>query len=229
MHEFASILFAAAGGALPALAWLWFWLREDKHPEPRSLLALAFFVGMLTVVVTIPAQKFAATLITSTTYVFIAWSFIEEIFKYSAARIAILWRKDVDEPIDTVIYMITVALGFAAVENALFLLSPLSGSGFMSIFLTGNLRFIGATLLHVLSSAVIGIFLALSFYKRPRERAFYACLGVILAAVLHSTFNFFILHTSDQNLFRTFAMVWVGVIAVLAILEYVKYVRRCRI
>ena len=39
----------------------------------------------------------------------------------------ILWRRDVDEAPDYVIYMITVALGFAAAENMLFLFSPLDG------------------------------------------------------------------------------------------------------
>lgn len=230
MSEFGSILLAAAGGALPALAWLWFWLREDrKHPEPRQLIALAFFMGMVTVALTIPLQKAAAGIIVGSTGVFIAWSFIEEILKYVVARATILWRKDVDEPIDVVIYMIALALGFAATENALFLLSPLAGDGFISTFLTGNLRFVGATLLHVLSSAIVGIAIALSFYKRPRTRFLFAVGGVILAAVLHSGFNFFILQSSDQSLFRTFAGVWLGVVIVLCVLEYVKYVRRCKI
>ena len=230
MSEFGAIALASLGGALPALAWLWFWLREDsKHPEPRHIIALAFFVGMVTVAVTIPVQKGAAAFITGTTYVFIAWSFIEEILKYAAARFTILWRKEVDEPIDAVMYMITLALGFAAVENTLFLLSPLAGNGLLDTLLTGNLRFVGATLLHVFTSAVVGLFIALSFYKKPHLRLWYAIAGVILASILHSGFNFFILNSSDQNLFRTFAMVWIGVVVVLAILEYIKRTQRCRI
>ncbi len=221
---------ATAGGALPALAWLWFWLREDsKHPEPRQLIALAFFMGMVTVVFAIPLQKGAAAFITASSLVFVAWSFIEEILKYVVARATILWRKDVDEPIDVVIYMIALALGFAAAENALFLLSPLGGDGFWNTFLTGNLRFVGATHLHVLSSAVVGVFIAISFYKKPSTRLLYAIFGVITAATLHSGFNFFIMQSSDQNLFRTFAGVWVGVVILLCVLEYIKRIHRCRI
>ncbi len=226
MGEFAPVLLAAVGGAFPALAWLWFWLREDsKHPEPRQLIALAFFMGMLTVAITIPVQKAVELIITDTTYKFIAWSFIEEILKFLVASAAILWRKDVDEPVDPVMYMITLALGFAAVENTLFLLSPLAGNTLLEAALTGNLRFIGATLLHVFTSAVVGLFIAMSFYKRPRTRRYYAFAGVLTASILHSMFNFFILTTADQNLFRTFAFVWLGVIAVLAVLEYVKRIK----
>ncbi len=223
MGEFPAILWATAGGVFPALAWLWFWLREDrKHPEPKRLLAFAFLAGMVTVGVTIPIQQFAAGFLVSTTIVFTVWSFIEEILKYFAARITVLGRREDDEPIDPVIYMVTVALGFAAAENALFLLSPLSGETFTQTLMTGNLRFVGAMLLHVLSSAVIGVAIGLAFYKSKRKRRLFTFAGVILAGVLHSAFNFLILNTAEERLLWTFGCVWIGLIVLLAVLEYIK-------
>lgn len=219
-------LAAIAGGILPALAWLWFWRREDsKHPEPRRLIALAFLAGMVTVAVVIPIEKGVAPYLASQTLIFIAWSCIEEIFKFIGAAVTVLYRRDDDEPIDPVIYMVTVALGFAAAENTLFLLSPLAGETVMQTIMTGNLRFVGATLLHVLSSAIIGIALGATFYKSKRIHFTVALLGIILACVLHATFNFFILNTADADLLKTFSFVWLGVIALLAALEYVKRVR----
>ncbi len=231
MHGLEVVLASVAGGVLPALAWLWFWRREDAaHPEPRKLIALAFFAGMVTVAVVIPMERFVqpylivmgGAMVTGQTLVFTAWSFIEEIMKYFAARFTVLKRREDDEPIDPVIYMVTVALGFAAAENTLFLLSPLGGDGFVQTFITGNLRFIGATLLHVLSSAVIGVALALSFYKSRKIKRHNIFLGVILAGLLHSAFNFFILNAAEESLFRTFSFVWLGVIALLGVLEYIK-------
>ena len=221
--EVMSIAAAAAGGILPALAWLWFWRREDSaHPEPRRIIALAFFTGMITVALAIPLEQYVATLITNQTLIFTAWSAIEEILKFSVALIAVLWRKDNDEPIDAVIYMVTVALGFSAVENTLFLWSPLSGNTIFQTIITGNLRFVGATLLHVLSSATIGVALALTFYKSRSMKIVYGIGGVILAIVLHSSFNFLILNTPQSDLLRTFVFVWIGVVVLLAALEYVK-------
>lgn len=223
MNELTPFLGAIAGGLFPALAWLWFWLREDApHPEPRRLIALAFFAGMVTVIVVIPIQKFVAVYLTTQTLVFIAWSTIEEVMKYLAARVTVLRRREDDEPIDPVIYMVAVALGFAALENALFILSPLAGETVLQSVLTGNLRFVGATLLHVLSSAVVGVALALSFYKSRSEKRLYVFGGVILASALHSAFNFLILNTAEEHLLRIFGVVWLGVIALLAVLEYIK-------
>lgn len=230
MDQFYPIIAAIAGGILPALAWLWFWTREDaKNPEPRRLLALAFLAGMVTVAVVIPVEKYVAGYIASQTLVFFAWSCIEEIAKFGAAFLTVLERSDDDEPIDPVIYMVTVALGFAAAENTLFLLSPLAGSTVLQTVLTGNLRFVGATLLHVLSSAVIGVALALSFYMTRKAKRRFALLGVILACILHATFNFFILNTAEGDLLRTFSFVWLGVIALLAAIEFIKRLRPGRV
>jgi protease PrsW len=223
VSEFVHIGAAAAGGVLPALAWLWFWRREDsKHPEPRKLIALAFFAGAVAVALVIPLEKLAASYLASQTIIFTCWSAIEEITKYIAARFTVLNRREDDEPIDPVIYMVTVALGFAAAENTLFLLSPLAGSTFLETVVTGNLRFVGATLLHVLSSAVIGVALGIAFYKSRRTKRIFVFCGVILAILLHSLFNFLILNTPESDLLRTFGYVWVGLIALLAVLEYVK-------
>ncbi len=223
MSEFTPILGALAGGIFPALAWLWFWRREDApHPEPRKLIALAFFAGMCAVAIVIPIQKFVAVYLVSQTAIFTAWSAIEEIMKYFVARITVLGRREDDEPIDPIIYMVAVALGFAAVENTLFLLSPLAGETFQETVITGNLRFVGATLLHVLSSAAIGLALSLSFYKKKSQRRLYATVGVILAISLHSLFNFLILNTAEEHIMRTFGLVWLGLVGLLAVLEYVK-------
>ena len=223
MSELTTIVAAAAGGVLPALAWLWFWLREDsKNPEPRRLIALAFVAGMVCVAVAVPLEKAVQPFLVTEVLVFSAWSVIEEILKYLFAYASVLRRRDNDEPIDPVIYMVTVALGFAATENVLFLLSPLSGETLMQTIITGNLRFVGATLLHVISSAAIGVAIGLAFYKPAKMRRYAAFVGVILASLLHAGFNFFILKAPEETLLRTFGFVWVGVIVLLAVLEYVK-------
>ena len=68
------------------------------------------------------------------------------------------------EPIDAMIYCIVVALGFAALENTFFIMDPLLNGEVTKGLLTGNMRFIGSTLVHIVSSASIG-FAALGLLK----------------------------------------------------------------
>lgn len=219
-----TILYALLGGLIPALLWLWFWRREDRlHPEPRRLILLAFIMGMLTIPFVVPIQKYTASIFSGGLLILI-WAAIEEIFKYSFAYFSVLRNKEMNEPIDAVMYMITIALGFAALENTLFLIEPLQEGRFIESIITGNFRFFGATLLHVLSSATVGVFIAFSFYKRKAKKRLYTTIGIILAILLHTLFNFSIINSNGTNMLLVFAFVWAGIIMLLLALERIKFI-----
>src|SRR3989344_6088810 len=107
MFEITPAIAALAGGSLPALAWLWFWRREDSaHPEPRRLIALAFLAGMTAVAVAIPLEKYAATFLASSVATCAAGPAIGNFVKFLAGRFTVLKRREDEEPIDPVIYMV---------------------------------------------------------------------------------------------------------------------------
>ncbi|OHA18868.1 MAG: hypothetical protein A2836_00460 [Candidatus Taylorbacteria bacterium RIFCSPHIGHO2_01_FULL_45_63] len=227
------------GGIAPALLWLWFWLSEDKkHPEPKLLILFAFISGMIAVPLVVPFEKFVFThllggieieLAIKTSFfsailAVILWAALEELFKLTAAYFSVLTKKDVDEPTDFVIYLITAALGFAAMENSFFLANPLLDGKIIGSILTSDLRFIGATLLHTVSSATIGVALALSFYKSRHYKKIYFSVGVILSITLHSLFNLLIMRGTSGNIFFAFSFVWLTVLMLMLGFEKVKRV-----
>lgn len=215
--------YAIIGGLLPSLVWLYFLLKEDaKHPEPKPLIALAFVAGMFAVPLVLPIER-AAHLYFVDTPLFVAWAATEEVAKYAMAAAFILWRRAVDESPDYVIYMITVALGFAAAENMLFLLAPLSTGNFVGSLVTDNLRFIGSTLLHVVASAAIGFAMAFSWQKAPNVRMLYSAGGLILAIALHTLFNALIISGDGQDAFFAFFLVWSTAVGFFALFEVLKY------
>lgn len=226
MFSFETLFYAFLGGILPAMVWLYFLLKEDRRcPEPRSMIALAFLAGLISVPVVLPIERFAVFTLPAGIPVILAWASIEETVKYLLAALLVLWRRAVDESVDVVIYMLTVALGFAALENALFLIAPLSGGNILEGFLTGNLRFIGSTLLHVVASSVIGFALAFSFRKSRLVRTLFATIGLILAIALHALFNFLIINGSGSFTLLAFFLVWSGAVVVFALFEILKYLR----
>jgi RsiW-degrading membrane proteinase PrsW (M82 family) len=224
--SFQTIAYAVCAGILPPLIWLYLLLREDRRcPEPRALIFLAFIAGMIAVPLVIPFESYAQSNLVAGVPVILAWAVIEETFKYGIAAILILWRRAVDESLDLVIYMITVALGFAALENTFFLITPFMHGDVANGLITDNLRFIGSTLLHVVASSSIGFALAFSYKKSRPVRIMAAAAGLILAVVLHTVFNFFIITQNGSQTIVAFLVVWAGIIAFFALFELLKYFR----
>ncbi|PIP69071.1 hypothetical protein CO033_02670 [Candidatus Nomurabacteria bacterium CG_4_9_14_0_2_um_filter_32_10] len=214
---------ALLGGIAPALIWLWFWLKEDNQkPEPKGLIATIFIIGMIAVIFVIPIQKFIQSSIISYEWQTIAWASAEELIKYLGVVILLYKTNRIDEPIDWPIFLITAALGFAALENTLFLIKPLSLNQTTVGLLTGQLRFLGSTLLHTVSSGLIGVALGLSFFMSKYIKKMYLLIGIILAIALHSTFNFFIIGDNGNNLLRVLGFLWVVTIIIILLFEKLR-------
>ena len=223
--------YAFLGGLLPSFIWLYFLLKEDARcPAPRSLIALAFIAGMIAVPFALPLEQWSCAQLNGALgckvqnfSTLMAWALIEEVLKYAMAALFILWRNAVDEAPDYVIYMITVALGFAAAENMLFLLTPLLGGQIATTLFTDNVRFLGSTLLHVIASASIGFALAFSARKGPIARVGAAALGLILAIALHTAFNMLIISQGASTTLTAFFLVWTVAVVFFAAFEVLKY------
>jgi RsiW-degrading membrane proteinase PrsW (M82 family) len=230
-------LFALIGGFIPALLWLLFWTSEDrKNPEPKRLIALAFSVGVLAVPLALAFEKmFAAYFvepyslsefmdlfpIAGAAAIFV-FAFIEEAAKFVAAYAAALWRKELDEPIDYIVYLIAAALGFAAYETALFVFTPFSSGLLSDGILMGNLRAFGAMLLHVVASSAVGLSLAFSFFRARRIRIAYGFIGLVISVILHGAFNLAIIKLPSEQAVFAFVSVWIAIVALLLLFERAK-------
>ncbi len=179
-------------GLIPSFAWLIFYLEEDPHPEPKKLIFETFLAGALSTFLVLGAQSFFNGQLISmgiaqySILSFLVLGAIEEIFKFYAARLVIEdHEKDFDEPVDAMVYLIVAALGFAAVENvaAVFNAKEIALE-------TTTLRFIGATLLHTVSSGLLGYYWARSIIEKRRIVLF---AGIISATLLHTIFNYLII------------------------------------
>ncbi len=192
-------------GLLPSITWLSYYLRKDIHPEPKKTIIRIFLWGALITVPVFFVQLGLAYLLTkiplnplvnSLIYWFIVISFSEELFKYIVVRFKIMNSPDLDEPIDIMIYIIIVALGFAALENTLYLFTPVGDMSFNQLLdralIVTFIRFIGATFLHTLCSAVIGYSMAISFCDVEKKYLSFGA-GFFMAVLLHGLYDFSIM------------------------------------
>jgi len=205
-------------GVLPSFIWLTYYLRKDVHPESNRMILKIFFYGMLAAFPAILLEMgFSNGLIRfnvppfliSILCAFIGVALVEEGLKYLIVKEKVLKHSEFDEPVDTMLYMIIAALGFAALENILIMFSLGPDFLFRDIFVTSSFRFLGATFLHTLCSATIGFFLALSFYEvRYREKLL--ALGLFIAVLLHGLYNFSIMELEGKLTFLIPVLILIG-------------------
>jgi protease PrsW len=168
----------------PALFWLWFFARRDKHPEPLALIVRTFAWGAAMVIPAAILEVLFESIGTSFGGAAVGAGVllatvgpIEELFKFLAAR-NIAKHREFDEPIDGLIYATAASLGFATLENVFYLLQ----GGAALILVRGPI----STLAHILFALPWGYALSLRRFKNARgvQRR-----GLLIGAALHGLFD----------------------------------------
>src|SRR4051794_34234371 len=172
------------------------WL-DRYESEPPSLLALAFawgagvatFGALVINTASLAAIKAAGGDVT-TTAVFVA-PFVEEAFKGSAVvLILVLRRKEFDGVVDGIVYAGMAGIGFAFVENVLYLGRALSETGSTGTVFTFVLRCLVSPFAHPLFTAATGIGIGLAVRSRnPLVKVVAPVLGYCVAVLLHGAWN----------------------------------------
>ncbi len=186
--DFSSALYGMLG-FLPGIVWLLFFLQEDSlRAEPKRLIASTFLWGGAATFIVLPLQiaakyfLLAGGVMDGNVWHVFALAAIEELLKFLAVFFWISGRKEFDEPIDAMVYMVVASLGFATVENVATVLRATSAPELLT------LRFIGATLLHALASGIVGYYWSRGIMRR--KVAVYVVCGLVAASAFHTVFNY---------------------------------------
>lgn len=175
-------------GVLPSLCWLWLFVRRDAHePEPWSLVALAFALGgiaapvglWLRAVVEVAFGPFGPV-----ADAFAVTALGEETLKL-LALFPLLLHRELDEPMDGVVYGAAVGLGFAAVENVCYGLLV----GEPGLLLQ---RAFTATLVHACCTGCLGFCCAVGKTRGAGAALRWQAAGLGAAIVLHGSYDLFL-------------------------------------
>ena len=176
---------------LPSLLGVIIVYKSDKNREPIKSILYAFSLGIF---FCIPATLLLVELIKpflGESENLILWSFInstfyssipEELFKYLA--LIYIWKnhKEFDEPADCIVYGASVALGFAAVENIVYLYSY--GD---SVLVP---RALSSVPIHAACGMLIGVELRKQRYDKSNTATISHMDAVVPAITLHAVYNF---------------------------------------
>ena len=177
---------------LPSALILRYFVKHDAFPEPRGAIAKTFAWGVASIV---PAVILAFIMITLAPSVsagdtsgafaraavigFFGAAIPEELFKFAVLFFYCRRLTDFDEPMDGIVYGVTASLGFATLENVLYVLNGGIGVAIMRAFT--------AVPGHALFGAVMGFYFGISYLAPGRRRLLWA--AYLLPVLLHGLYN----------------------------------------
>ncbi|NLK86129.1 MAG: PrsW family intramembrane metalloprotease [Clostridiaceae bacterium] len=179
----------------PSIAILVFIYTKDKYDkEPLKFLLLLFGLGCLTVIpaciLELVIQGFAGfneSLPSVLVEAFLGVALIEEGVKYFVLRLAAGKRcRHFNQMYDGIVYAVYVSLGFATVENILYV--------FQGGLTTGIMRALTAVPCHAITAVAMGYYLGIGRFRvDSRDRKKYMALSFIVPVILHGIYDFLVL------------------------------------
>jgi RsiW-degrading membrane proteinase PrsW (M82 family) len=167
--------------------------RQDLRPEPRSVVWITLLLGALSAAPVALAELGADALFADllrdvrwgniprtlfTTLLGVALP--EELAKFSVLYLYVRRHRAFDEPMDGLVYGAAAALGFAGVENVVYVLD----GGARTALLRGLIAVPG----HAFDGMLMGSLIAVGMV-RPRSRGRYTALALLLPTLCHTLYD----------------------------------------
>ncbi len=177
-----------ASALIPALGLVYFFYKRDKLREPRSVLIKTFLLGMAIVGPLIPLGMFTELLGSVVTHPLASAAFVafvgaaipEEVLKYLVLTRWCVKHPAFDEPMDGIVYGATASLGFAGLENVMYVAA--NGYG------TAIARALTAVPAHACFGAIMGYYVGMAeMGGKPKT---YRWIGLFFAVLLHGFYDF---------------------------------------
>jgi protease PrsW len=186
---------------LPGIA-ISFWIyHQDKYEkEPTSLLVSCFAWGCLSTLPAILAQVYfkswenPESLLQTGFYSFFIIALTEELSKFFFLRFRAYTNDNFNEPFDGIVYAVMIGMGFATLENILYVFNTEGGG-----FTLGLGRAFTAVPAHAAFAVMMGSYVGLAKFI-PEKREAYLISGVVSAIFFHGLYDFFLLQKSYQGL-----------------------------
>ena len=181
--------FLVVSAIVPAILLVWFFQSRDLHREPARVVWATFGLGVAVLVpecvvaallAPIPgglvdpfASSFAAALLTA--------ALPEEAFKLLVVTGYCMRHREFDEPMDGIVYGAVTGLGFACLENVLYVTRGSLGEAV--------LRALTAVPNHACLGAIMGYFVGRAKFAPTGRRGLFA-RALLLPVALHTLYDF---------------------------------------
>ncbi|WEY86911.1 glutamic-type intramembrane protease PrsW [Bacillus subtilis] len=182
-----------SAGIAPGIALLsYFYLKDQYDNEPVHMVLRSFFLG---VVLVFPIMFIQYVLEKENVgggsffVSFLSSGFLEESLKWFILMISVYPHAHFDEHYDGIVYGASVSLGFATLENILYLI----GHGVEHAFVRALLP----VSCHALIGVIMGFYLGKARFSADKARVKWLTLSLVVPSLLHGSYDFILTALSN--------------------------------
>ncbi len=183
-------IFAGVSAIVPSILLLLYFRARDVNREPTGVLLKVFGLGVLTVIPVllvvwplVSVEKGLADPFAIGAFSAFATAAIpEEFFKFTVVWFYASRHREFDEPMDGVVYGATASLGFATLENILYV-----GSRGLSVAI---LRAFTAVPGHAFAGAIMGYYVGRARFSPRGQRGNLLFAALAVPTLLHGLYDF---------------------------------------
>ena len=184
-----TVLLASLAPVFVILFYIYF--RDKYEREPLGLLIKALLLGIIIVIPVIFMERLLLILMPpagkvgeAAYHAFVVAGMTEELFKFLALYLLVWKSPSFNEKFDGIVYAVFVALGFAGVENVIYVLE-----GGMQTAITRALTAVPA---HAIFGITMGYYLGIAhMYKELRGN--YLARALLVPVILHGIYDFILM------------------------------------
>lgn len=184
-----AVLLASLAPVFIILFYIYF--RDKYDREPLGMLIRALLLGMVIVVPVIFVERFlmsfsppSGKVAEAAYHAFVVAGFTEEFFKFAGLYLLVWKSSSFNEQFDGIVYAVFVSLGFAGVENVLYVMD-----GGMQ---TALIRAITAVPAHAIFGITMGYYLGIA-HRYQELRSSYLTRALLLPILLHGIYDFILM------------------------------------
>ena len=208
---------------------LYIFHRDAYNREPKLNLFVSFFLGAIIVLPVayielffnqFPTQTISGVAISA----FLVVAFTEELGKFIILRFYSYPKKSFDEPLDGIVYGIMIGMGFATLENILYVQKFGMQTGFLRMFLSVPA--------HATFGVLMGYHIGKAKFDKPNSTRL-LLLGLFWAVLFHGIYDFFLFLQGNPYVkdYISDLLLFIGAVTsfIVAIRLSLKHIKKHRI
>ncbi|WP_250278873.1 PrsW family intramembrane metalloprotease [[Clostridium] colinum] len=197
------------------------YVKDKYEKEPVKLALTGTLYGIIISIPITFSEKYILNFAPQPTSIyypfyisFIVASFVEETYKYIILKFLIWKNNNYNEPFDGILYAVYISLGFATIENILYVFNPVIGGMYTAI---------SRAIFSIPAHAIFGVYMGYYLSKEKFFKFKIKMFSILVPILIHGLYDLLLFtDIKYSNIFFIIFFCYIVIISLKRVNEYIK-------